>query len=317
MDELLASFRDHLLHERRCSPETVRAYLTNVRELCAFLRMRRGQDPEVEDLHLDNLRSFLASRHGRDHPATIVRKLAAIRAFLEYLREGKHVTENVARLIRPKKAESPVPQFLSPEQATALLEAPRRCLRPHSRAPPRVDVLRDIALLEIIYGAGLRVSEATGLNLGDVTTEADGLLTVFVKGKGKKDRSVPAGRKAAKAMAAYVPRRADLRAQESSFLDEAALFVNSSGQRLGVRCVRRLIDRYARASGVPKTHPHALRHSYATHLLGSGVDLRSIQGLLGHKQLSTTARYAHIDVQYLLDQHAFHPRATRPKPRGR
>jgi integrase/recombinase XerC len=154
------------------------------------------------------------------------------------------------------------------------------------------------------------VSEVVGLDLKQVAAAPDGMLTVrVVAGKGNKDRVVPAGRHAAAALRAYLPVRGEFAHPDSGELDSEALFVSARGKRLGVRCVRRLLDAHAAAARLPKTHPHALRHSFATHLLGSGADLRSIQELLGHANLSTTARYAHVDLQYLWAQYAHHPRA--------
>jgi len=329
---LVARYHQHLADERRLSPETVRAYLTNVREWLAFVGERGGGELTVADLDLRALRGYLGSRHAVDDAVTVTRKLAAIRSFYAFLRRERLVQENIAKLMRPKKTPQRLPQFLTPEQVTALLEA--EVTPPDVGSPPGAAAAdddpddgatgaaaqavqhRDHALLELIYGAGLRVSEAVGLNLGHVLAGPDGLLTVRVlAGKGNKDRVVPAGRHAAAALTAYLQRRADLAHPRSGELCPEALFVSARGRRLGTRCVRRLLDAHAAAARLPKTHPHALRHSFATHLLGSGADLRSIQELLGHANLSTTARYAHVDLQYLWTQYAHHPRAE-AKPAG-
>lgn len=314
---LVDAFTGHLRHERRLSPETVRAYVTNVRQLLGYVALSEGRAAVLADLDLVRLRRYLASRHGTDESVTVVRKLAAVRSFFSYLLREKLVKENVARLLRPRQVKKRLPEFLTPEQATALLTPP--VAAESGRAPEteteRAEALRDQAILDLIYSAGLRVSEATNLNLGDVSVESPGdpdgpLLTVRVlAGKGRKDRNVPAGRHAAAALAAYLRARAALRHERTGALDPEALFVSARGQRLGVRCVRRLLDARAQASGLGATHPHALRHSYATHLLGSGADLRMIQELLGHANLSTTARYAHVDLQHLVSEHEKHPRA--------
>lgn len=349
--ELVQRYQQHLADERRLSPETVRAYLTNVREWLRFVAERRGQEPALSDLDLRALRGYLGSRHAVDDPVTVTRKLAAIRSFYGFLRRERLVKENVAKLMRPKKTPQRLPQFFTPEQMTALLAVPDPARAsgpagvPDGRAVAAADAAadaadaaaadtaaaaddddadaappgstraaalhhRDQALLELIYGAGLRVSEAVGLDLGHVLGAPDGMLTVrVVAGKGNKDRVVPAGRHAAAAVAAYLRRRPALAHPRTGELCAAALFVSGRGKRLGTRCVRRLLDAHAAAARLPKTHPHALRHSFATHLLGSGADLRSIQELLGHANLSTTARYAHVDLQYLWTQYAHHPRA--------
>lgn len=345
LDELIARFVAHLQHERRSAQNTVRAYRDDLRQLAAFVRERRGRAAQVADIDLQELRAFLASRHHVDAAVTVVRKLSAVRTFLRFLRRERLVEENVALLLRPKKAPQRLPRFLSPEQAAALVEAPLKTSggpepaagHGHRRpaSVPEVEALRDAALLEIVYGAGLRVSEVVALDLrhircGEARGPEAGLLILRIeRGKGGKDRVVPAGSKARVALLSYLARREEL-LRERGASDDApdgddpqpsgggddghatqAVFLSARGRRLGVRCVRRLIDRHAATSGVPPTHPHALRHSFATHLLGSGADLRSIQDLLGHEHLRTTARYAHADVQYLLDQYAKHPRADK------
>ncbi len=297
MHPLVERFRDHLAAEKRASPNTVRAYLTNVEEALAFARGKRAREPEARDLDIPMLRSYLASLFERNEPATIARKLSAMRAFLRFLKRERVIDENLAMLVKPPKAKKSLPGFLTPEQAAALVEAPTA--KP-SRSPG-VRALRDAALLEVLYGCGLRVSEAVGLDVGDL----ERVELRVRRGKGGKDRVVPIGDKARLALDAYLARRMELRP------DGAALFVNARGKRLTTRSVRRFIDRHALTSGAPRTHPHALRHSFATHLLGSGADLRSIQQLLGHSSLKTTARYAHTDIQYLMRQYSNHPRSGR------
>ncbi len=293
MDEWVARFVTHLESEVRASKETVRAYRANVDELVRHLRERRGRAPAPRDLDMVSLRSYLASLFGRNEAVTIGRKLSAVRCFLRFLRRERAIEENVALLLSPPKGKKLLPEFLTIEQAGALVEA-----RPAKKRD--AEAARDRALLELLYGTGLRVGEATALDLGDLTGD---LLRVR-RGKGAKTRLVPVGDKAREAVAAWLPLRAGLARP-----GEPALFVSRRGVRLDPRQVRRIVDAQAIAAGTPKTHPHALRHSYATHLLGSGADLRSIQELLGHASLKTTARYAHVDLQYLLDQYSKHPHA--------
>jgi integrase/recombinase XerC len=214
-----------------------------------------------------------------------------VRAFLRFLRRERVVEENVAMLLRPPKARKSLPTFLTVEQAAALVEAPLRQGKPGPLSA------RDAALLEIMYGCGLRVSECVGLDIGDL----DGDYVNVRLGKGRKDRKVPVGKKAKEAIARWLDERKQLT------LGDEALFVNARGRRLTARSVRRFVDAQAIRGGVPKTHPHALRHSYATHLLSSGADLRSIQDLLGHASLTTTARYAHVNFDYLAKAYAHHP----------
>jgi integrase/recombinase XerC len=297
---LAERFAEHLAAEKRASPETVRAYGSDVVQLIAFAQERLGRSPGPRDVDIPLLRNYLASRFGRNEAASIGRKLSAIRSFLRFLRRERLIEENVALLLRPPKAKKLLPRFLTVDQAGLLMESPTEA------AAVGPELLRDRALLEVIYGGGLRVGEAVALDLGDL----DGEMVRVRHGKGQKERVVPVGRTAAQAVADYLAVRSALAHARSGFLDERALFVTRRGARISTRVVRRLVDRHAAVAGVPKTHPHALRHSYATHLLGSGADLRSIQELLGHATLSTTARYAHIDLQYLQDQYTHHPRAV-------
>ncbi len=313
--EHVTAYLDELAFVRRASDETVRAYRTNVVEFLYAVQARRKQPIGIADLDLWAVRSFLAAQHGKEKALTTSRKLSALRSFFEYLRRKKLISENVAKLVQRKKAELPLPQFYTPEQAAALLDP----MVPRDSDDPRQTAvtLRDRAILELLYGGGLRVSEAVHLDLQHVSTEDLGtrcaepplLLLRVLRGKGRKDRLVPVGRKASAAMAEYLARRAELAHPKTGQIDAQALFLTVRGQRLGVREVRRILDRATAQSGLAKSHPHALRHSYATHLLGSGADLRSIQELLGHQNLSTTARYAHVDLQYLWDQYQHHPHA--------
>ncbi len=295
--DMLARFRVHLEAEKRASVHTVRAYLRDATELGDYLREReRGQSVRSVDVML--LRSFLANLWERNDPATVARKLSSVRAFLRFCKREKVVEENVAALLSPPKGKKGLPQFLTVDQASALAEAPTAA----TEAPRQPEVLRvrDAAILEVLYGCGLRVSECVGLDVSDVS---HGEVLVR-EGKGRKDRVVPLGTKAREALDAWTAIRPQL------VHSGGHLFANARGGRLDARSVRRQVDRYAMQSGVAKTHPHALRHSYATHLLGSGADLRAIQELLGHASLNTTARYAHVNVEYLMKEYAaHHPRA--------
>ncbi|MDB4970625.1 MAG: Tyrosine recombinase XerC [Myxococcales bacterium] len=284
MQELVDRFRRHLESEKRASPHTVRNYLLNIEQLVAFMREKgRPLRPAAVDIPL--LRSYLASLFERNEASTIARKLSAVRAFLRFLRREKVIEENVAMLLRPPKAKKSLPTFLTVEQAGVLVETP--------------DKTRDAALFEVLYGCGLRVSECVGLDLGDLD---DDVVRVRA-GKGKKDRVVPLGDKAKQAISRWLPERLALHPVDD------ALFVNRRGRRLTARSVRRFLDARTHAADLPKTHPHALRHSYATHLLASGADLRAIQELLGHASLKTTARYAHVDFEYLARAYENHPHA--------
>jgi integrase/recombinase XerC len=297
IESWLGRFVAHLEAERRVSRHTVRAYRLNVEQLVAFVRERRGRAPSPRDLDTITLRSYVASLFDENEAVTIARKLSAIRAFLRFLRRERVIDENPAMFLRPPKTKKTLPRFLTPEQAAALVEAPLSSAPTAKAGSPLA--LRDSALLEVLYGCGLRVSECVALDLGDIDA---GELRVR-RGKGQKERVVPVGQKAEEALRAWLAVRSLLKPTSN------ALFVNARGGRVTDRSVRRFIDRRAIEGNVPKTHPHALRHSFATHLLGAGADLPTIQELLGHASLKTTARYAHVNLEYLQKQYAHHPHA--------
>jgi len=290
MQPALASFAAYLEQVERASPHTRRAYLSDLEQLAAFLE-RRGTD--LDAATRDDLRSFLASRYSTNSAATLARKQASLRAFYEHRVRMGHIADSPARrLVFPKRRIS-LPNVVSVDDCFALVGAP---------SARTAAGLRDRAALELLYGAGLRVSELVGLNLADVSAEA-----IRVRGKGNKQRMVPLVRKARIALDAYLARRGELKA------DGPALFVNRRGGRLTSRSVARQLDKYALLAGTRRhVHPHALRHSFATHLLDMGADLRGIQELLGHASLSTTQRYTHVSAERLLQAYEdAHPRARK------
>jgi len=293
-------FARHLTTERRASQHTVRAYLHDVRELLAFAAdaNRPGRPLAPDALDVTTCRSYLASLHGRNDPVTVGRKLSSLRTFFRLLVRRRVVASSpVAALRAPRRAKR-LPAFLGKDDVGRLLDAPDA---PGSTAPAR-----DLALFEVIYGAGLRVSEACNLDVGDVEPEGTGARVAVRQGKGRKDRIVPLGARARAAVEAYLPQRRPA-------ADHAhALFLTVRGRRLGPREVRRVLARRQAATGVPPASPHALRHSFATHLLGEGADLRAIQEMLGHSSLRTTQRYAHVDIDHLMAVYdRAHPRATK------
>ena len=306
MVEAIALFRDHLRSEKRASEHTLRAYLHDVEELAAFARRLLGRAPVLRDLDAIVCRSYLASLHGRNDAVTIGRKLSSLRAFFRLLVRRRKVSASpVAALRAPKRAQR-LPAFLGKEDMGRLLDGPA----PGDTLPDaRAAQVRDEALFEIIYGAGLRVSEACHLDVGDLETTGSRGEVKVRQGKGRKDRIVPIGRKAIAAVAAYVPHRTAWLAGAAR-PDGAALFINPRGRRLEPRAVRRLLRARELATGVRPVSPHALRHSFATHLLGEGADLRSIQEMLGHASLQTTQRYAHVDIDHLMAVYdKAHPRS--------
>jgi integrase/recombinase XerC len=308
METAIAAFRQFLTSERRSSPHTVRAYLHDLGEVEAFLRQALGRAPELGDLDVVACRSYLASLHGRNDAVTIGRKLSSLRAFFRVaVRRRLASSSPVAALRAPRRAKR-LPSFLGKEDVGRLLEGDG----PRAEGGPPLACER--ALFEVIYGAGLRVSEACRLDAGDVEIAAGDAHVKVRQGKGRKDRVVPIGSKACAALRAYLPAREALLASAPR-ADGAALFISARGRRLDPRTVRRILARRERATGTPPVSPHALRHSFATHLLGEGADLRAIQELLGHASVRTTQRYAHVDIDHLMAVYdKSHPRATLPTP---
>lgn len=305
MQQAVAAFRDHLRSEKRASPHTLRAYLHDVTELGAFVRKLVGREVALADLDAVACRSYLASLHGNNDAVTIGRKLSSLRAFFRFLVRRRLVAQSpVAALHAPKRARR-LPSFLGRDDVARLLDGVPPSADPAEEALRR----RDEALLEIIYGAGLRVSEACNLELDDLAADGARSEVRVRQGKGRKDRIVPLGRRAAAAVAAYHPHRAAWLARSPGG-DGRALFITPRGKRLDPRSVRRLLSRRELATGVRQVSPHALRHSFATHLLGEGADLRAIQEMLGHASLQTTQRYAHVNIDHLMAVYdKAHPRS--------
>ncbi len=292
----LAEWLDHLTSVDQASVHTRRAYLNDLRQLARFLA---EQGVSLDGATRDELRGFLAARFGRDQPATLARKQSAIRAFYEHrVRRGTLPDSPARRLQMPRRRRS-LPNVVAVDDAFALMRAPRE------DTPAG---LRDRCALELLYGAGLRVSELVGL---DVRSLIDGATAVRVLGKGQKERVVPLVGKVRAAVHAYLAARGKLRPAGD------ALLVNLRGGRLTARSVARHLARYALQAGTRRhVHPHALRHSFATHLLDMGADLRGIQELLGHASLSTTQRYTHVSTERLVQVYEnAHPRA-KVRPQG-
>ena len=309
MDEALAVFRQYLTAEKRASVHTQRAYLHDLEELRAFATKTLGHPPALDELDVVVCRSYLASLHGANDAVTIGRKLSSLRAFFRLAVRRRLVRSSpVAALRAPKRAKS-LPMFLGKEDVGRLLDA--RGPRPDAGAD---QLALESALFEVIYGAGLRVSEACGLDVGDIEVDGGRAYVRVRQGKGRKDRIVPVGGKARAALDAWAAQRtarlAEARKSAGRTAAGAALFVSRRGLRLGPRAVRRLLDRREQVTGTPRVSPHALRHSFATHLLGEGADLRAIQEMLGHASLRTTQRYAHVDIDHLMAVYdKAHPRA--------
>jgi len=305
MNVHLKEFLQFIRLNRNASAHTARAYASDLSQFLdhvadATTIPRARLKPE----HLDRLaiRGFMADLHKRGlSRASAARKLAAARTFLRYLRREGLVDDDPGSLVPTPKRDVRMPVHLSEEEMGRLIEAPA-----HDEPLGR----RDRAILELFYASGLRLSELAGLDLDDVNVSQQ---MVRALGKGRKQRLVPFNRSTASAIRVYLKDRDLLVRVWARARDRKSdpLFVNHRGGRLTVRSVDRIVRRYAAASGVrPGVSPHALRHSFATHLLQRGADLRAIQELLGHARLSTTQRYTHVNAAQLLDVYRkSHPKA--------
>jgi integrase/recombinase XerC len=331
----LAAFQTYLEVERQASPHTIRNYLSDLDQFVGFASNRLGHLSSQEGLcraeaeqatrnpaptqsrqraggegkeaasltpaQIDAalIRDFLSTlyQQGVGH-TTLARKLASLRSFLHFLQQQGHVHDNVAKDVQSPKIRRPLPNVLPIDQVFALLDTPV--------TPPTPLALRDQAMLELLYAAGIRVSELVALDMQDIDVPSG---TLRVEGKGRRERQVFFGKTAAQALRAYLEvRPAVLQGQETG-----ALFVNHRGGRLSTRGVQLLVKKHCQRTGLPaRTSPHTMRHAFATHLLDNGADLRAIQELLGHQQLSTTQKYTHVSTDHMLEVYdKAHPRARR------
>ena len=293
-DPAVAQFLAELAHQRQASRHTLEAYRHDLARLTAFAAPRAPAD-----LAPANIRRFAMQLHGSGLAArSVARILSAWRSYYRWLCRRGLATRNPVDGVRAPKAPRGLPKALSPDQAEALLDAP-------AEAGETAEAVRDKAMFELFYSSGLRLSELTALDLGGVDPR-EGEVTVT--GKRGKTRTVPLGSKAGEALAAWLLRRGELAAA-----DEAALFVGSRGRRIANAVVGRRLAAWARRQGLGlHVHPHMLRHSVASHLLQSSGDLRAVQEMLGHANISTTQIYTHLDFQHLAKVYdAAHPRAKR------
>jgi integrase/recombinase XerC len=290
----IARYLQHLSRERRLSPHTSSNYSRDLGALAEFLE--RGNVADWKRVDSQHVRVFAARSHAAGlNPRSVQRRLSAVRGFFNYLAREGAASSNPALDVRAPKAAKRLPGTLDVDQINQLLEIP-------GDDPLAV---RDRAIMELFYSSGLRLSELVGLGLTDIDL-AD--RTVRVLGKGAKTRVVPVGRKACEAIRAWLRERSTL-----ANIDETALFVGRNGDRLKARAVQLRIEQWARRKGLPShVYPHLFRHSFATHLLESSKDLRGVQELLGHADISTTQVYTHLDFAHLARTYdASHPRAKR------
>ena len=313
-DDLIRPFIHYLSAEKNSSPHTCRCYQRDLEEFENFLKSHEADlfvsgKPEWEKVDRIILRKYLSVLHRKNKKSSIARKISTLRSFFRYLVREKLVSSNPAKAVSTPKVEKTLPTTLTVDEAFRLMESPDRPLKKVTEAETKKSALRDRAILELLYSSGLRVGELVGLNLKHMDLQ---LGIVRVMGKGRKERIVPIGNKAIEALRAYLDQRGDPEG-------EAPLFVNLRGGRLTSRSVGRLIKKYTRVSNiVRKVSPHSLRHSFATHLLDGGADIREIQEMLGHASLSTTQRYIHLSPGKLMEVYdKAHPRSFRSKVKGK
>ncbi|WP_153556212.1 tyrosine recombinase XerC [Roseimaritima sediminicola] len=296
----IAQFLRYLATERNASDLTIKAYREDLMGLVEWLEHEHGQVPAVDRLSPQDLRAFQAALQQAEYArSTISRKLASMRSFYRFAQRQGLADTNPAKPLRNPRRQRKLPHVLSNEEMGRLLGT-----------PPGTDPagLRDRALLEVMYSAGLRVSELVGLCDGDLDYEQQ---IVTVRGKGRKERISPLGSYAIEALERYEAVR-ERDAKENDLGLEAAVFVNRFGRRLSTRSVGRMLEKYLAIAGLDtRTSPHTLRHSFATHLLDRGADIRSVQELLGHKSLVTTQIYTHVSTANLREVYEqAHPRAN-------
>ncbi len=292
--ELVQAFIAYMEVEKGYSPATTRSYGTDLDQFDTFLRTRRRSLDHPERVSKDLVRAFLADLHRRAvTKSTMARKLSSLRSFFRFLLKNDLLQKDPTTGVRNPKQEKHHPKALNVDQALALMEA---------AIPPDPEGLRDLALAELLYGSGLRISEAVSVDVFDIDS---GMVRVL--GKGSKERIVPVSDKCEQRVRAWL-------AQRHAFdpdPEEQALFLGVRGKRLNRREANRALARLASVAGIPRdVHPHMLRHSFATHLLEAGADLRSVQELLGHERLTTTQRYTHLNLQKIMEIYdKAHPRA--------
>ncbi len=293
MDRAIRYFGRHLKIDRNVSPHTLRNYLSDLALFRSFL-LSLGRELRIEGIDVTVLRGYLAylKKQGL-RPATVARKLATLRSFFRYMTREGWINQNAAQWVSTPKKEKRLPQFLTVDEVQRLIASSEADPSDLSRQK-----LRDLAIIETFYSTGIRVSELVAIKKGDIDFQS-GLIRVL--GKGRKERVVPIGERAMQVIRAYL--------QQAVLLGEA-LFCNQKGTALTTRSVHRIVKRAMQQIGRSASSPHTLRHSFATHLLEGGADLRSVQEMLGHASLSTTQRYTHLQVDHLMKVYdQAHPRS--------
>jgi len=306
MDDAIRAFMTFLELERHASQETMRNYASDLRQFQSFTTKDNPRRPTLDPAAVttESIRAYLHwLDHKREKSTSMARKVASLRSFFRYLQREGRVGGNPAEAVRTPKQPIHLPRVLTKDEAAALMEFP---------AGPADGSLRDRALLETLYSTGARVSELVGINLEDLRS-SDGLI--HLRGKGRKERIVPIGAVALQAIQVYLNQQPVTKSRDLTVKAKRValpVFRNSRGGRLTTRSVARIVARYSNRLAGGSVSPHTLRHSFATHLLDEGADLRSIQEMLGHASLSTTQKYTHLATDQLLAVYdKTHPRAGR------
>jgi integrase/recombinase XerC len=303
----IQQFIRYLSLEKNASPHTCRCYRKDLEGFEDFLKssgmyLSASGGVEIEKADRMAIRKYMSSLHRKNRKSSIARKISTLRSFFKYLTREQVIVSNPAKSVSTPKVEKTLPTTLTVDEAFRLMESPKSIPEKSSEVSKEIR-LRDRAILELLYSSGLRVSELVGLNLDHLNSD---LGIVRVMGKGRKERIVPVGVKAIEALKAYLEERGVSRGEDP-------IFINSFGGRLTTRSVGRLTKKYTRHSGIfRKVSPHSLRHTFATHLLDAGADIREIQEMLGHSSLSTTQRYTHVSMGKLMEVYdKAHPRSFR------
>jgi integrase/recombinase XerC len=310
MEKEIANFGLHMDVERNLSPNTIKNYLADVRQFKAFLdanNISAKIDDAESMIDVDHMviRAFLGSLYReRLKKVTISRKVTALRTFFNYLERKGKIKVNPGQMVQAPKIEKYVPAFLSVEEMFSLL---------NSKSPTDAVGLRDMAIVELFYSSCIRLSELAGLNRSDVDY-SQGLMKI--RGKGKKERMIPVGDKAVVALKTYLEKKNEISPGNINNSSDEPIFINRAGARLSTRSVARVLDKLVLASELgKKISPHMLRHTFATHMMEAGADLRAIQEFLGHESLSTTQKYISVTIGRLLEVYdKAHPKARGEKP---
>lgn len=304
MNDLIRDFQTYLTTERNVSGHTRMAYMGDLEEFAEFLQKNnfiKNRD-EIVKVETETIRAYLGYLFRQKvKKVTVNRKISSLRSFYKYLIRNGKTKNNPAGMIQTSKTEKYMPNFLSVDEMFELLNAQK---------DSSVSGLRNLAMLELFYSCGLRLSELAGLNVSDLDFKQ---ALVKVRGKGRKERIVPVGGPARLALQEYLTKTGEARKKVNADVFNSPLFLNTRGARITGRSIARIVDEATKKSGIGrKISPHALRHTFATHLLNAGADLRSIQELLGHESLSTTQKYTAVNINRMMEIYdKAHPRARK------